>query len=616
MSARAHHAESGWWAHLVWAISLFLCGLGSKLWLIHRSGVSLPYLDQWEAEAGGLYLPWLNHQLTFADLFRPNNEHRIVFTRLLDLGLFLLNRQWDNRVEMVVNALLHSATLAGFGWMLARRLGRPWWPAIWLLLAPVLVLPFDWENTLWGFQSMFYFLLLFSLPAIWLLAGAAPFSMRWWVGSLMCVAALFTMASGFLAAATVLVMVGLETARERKDMRRHLPTVAVCVVIVLAGLWLNAPMPRHYAFAAHSAAELLGSLLRNLSWPLIGSPWFALFNLLPPAVLGWVCWRSRREDLVIEKGILCTGIWTGLQTLALAYARGAGGKPPESRYMDTDSLLMITGGLSIVVLWSRHVGQINLRRWLPAVGAAWAVGIIAGLGWLTQRAAQREIPQKEFDQARLIESTREFLRSDSSEAFMAPDIQVPPLAPMLKLLRDPEIRRILPDCLRDPLEIAPAANQDGTFVKDGFGAKDRPTAGGGCWGSFSTNGLRAEGSWSSLIVKRSALPYLAIPVTGDLGEPGLSLELAGSASDGATPVRPPEIPRGTWRYVYVRAPLGAFQLVAQDHSATAWFGFQAPREVGLLTFWAARFGGAWKFVLGLGIGCWVVALVINLRKRA
>src|SRR5580698_9607098 len=90
--------------HAGWVLSLFLIGLAAKLQLILGSNGSLPYLDQWNGEAGNVFLPHFAHQLSFADLFRAHNEHRIFWTRLLALIELSINGQWDAQFQMVVNA--------------------------------------------------------------------------------------------------------------------------------------------------------------------------------------------------------------------------------------------------------------------------------------------------------------------------------------------------------------------------------------------------------------------------------------------------------------------------------------------------------------------------------
>src|SRR5438309_7871916 len=73
--------------HLGWALSLFLVGLALKLLLLQKCENPLPYLDQWDDEAAHLYIPYFEHQLSVADLFRAHNEHRMFWTRIYNLSL-------------------------------------------------------------------------------------------------------------------------------------------------------------------------------------------------------------------------------------------------------------------------------------------------------------------------------------------------------------------------------------------------------------------------------------------------------------------------------------------------------------------------------------------------
>ena len=91
------------------ACCLFALILGAKLWVVDRFGSDIPNWDQWDAEGTNLFLPYFQHHLDFIDLFKPHNEHRIFFTKALNLGLLLAGGQWDARVQCVANAALHSA---------------------------------------------------------------------------------------------------------------------------------------------------------------------------------------------------------------------------------------------------------------------------------------------------------------------------------------------------------------------------------------------------------------------------------------------------------------------------------------------------------------------------
>src|SRR4051812_26038539 len=98
----------GWWRILA---SVWLCVGACQLWLVARAGTDIPFHDQWDVEGRWLYPAWLDGTLRFAQLFQPHNEHRIVWTYLLDLGLFWADRQWDPLVQMLAGVALR-ATIA------------------------------------------------------------------------------------------------------------------------------------------------------------------------------------------------------------------------------------------------------------------------------------------------------------------------------------------------------------------------------------------------------------------------------------------------------------------------------------------------------------------------
>ena len=69
------------------------------------------------------------------DLFTPHNEHRILFTRLLDLGVIWLNGGWSPLLQMTVNAFLHAGFACALAYGLWVFLGRKNGWLICLLLA-------------------------------------------------------------------------------------------------------------------------------------------------------------------------------------------------------------------------------------------------------------------------------------------------------------------------------------------------------------------------------------------------------------------------------------------------------------------------------------------------
>ena len=320
-TAAGNAARVRWWnfgSNFAWTASLFLAGLGAKLGLICKFGQSFPYLDQWPGEAMELFEPYFSGKSVLLSLIKPHNEHFIFFTRVFDLALLLLNGQWDGLLETAFNAVLHCAGIAGFGWALASLLGKKSWPLLWLVLFLDLALPFAWENTLWGFQSQFYFLIIFSWLTLWLLGLNDAFSARWWLGAFCGLAALFTVASGFLAAAAVMAVTGLAAWKQKAGWRRHLPTWGVCVIIIAFGLGLKMSQPTDHTTEAKSLVDFAQALGKGLAWPWALSPWYSAPQLSANAAIGL-------EMRAFPKGIKTRGI-DDLRHRHLGDVAGAGGR--------------------------------------------------------------------------------------------------------------------------------------------------------------------------------------------------------------------------------------------------------------------------------------------------
>lgn len=152
---------------------LFLTVFGLKLDVIHRFGSDLPRWDQLDAEGLAVFVPLAEGKLRLVDLFRPHNEHRIFWTKLLGLIELKLNGQWDARLQCTVNAALHSLIAVAVFLFARRGLAHRLHAPAFVLIALLFGLPLAWENPIAGFHSQQYFLLGFSFGAIWILAVAA-----------------------------------------------------------------------------------------------------------------------------------------------------------------------------------------------------------------------------------------------------------------------------------------------------------------------------------------------------------------------------------------------------------------------------------------------------------
>jgi hypothetical protein len=602
-------ASGRWWrpgSHFMWAASLFLTALGTKFALILAKGFPLPYHDQWPAEAVEMFIPYLSGKFTLATLFEPHNEHWIIFTRMLDLMLFRLNGQWDSLLEMTCNAVIHCAGMAAFGWLMAVLLGRRSWLVIWPVLVLALAPPFAWENTLWGYQSQFYFLQTFSWLAIWLLATHQPWSARWWLGAASALAADFTMAPGMLASATVVALTVLAAMKER-NWRRQAPIWVVCAMTIGLGILLKESLAVDDVDKAHTAGDLLAALGKSMAWPWVTLPWYAPFNLLPVLLLAWVCFRSTETLKPGEWVILGLAIWTGLQALAAAYARGNGGPGPAWRYLDSLSFIGISGALAAWVLLKQRRPSPRMFPWLGILLACWAVGALAGLAVLTNRAWTVAIPDNVAEHAAQLKASRAWVATGDPRVFLAQpkDMKIAPLA--AQMMTNPHIRAVLPACVREPLTVTESTNIGNAFARSG-GTNSDPDV------KWSSETAREWGTFESEPVKPSSLPYLQIPVQGDLGAEGLSLELVDLKSGAVTGVKPASPPGEEWVNVDMPAPSGEFKILAKDKNGSGWFAFQQPRELGRWSFWTLKLLGCWKCLVVAGLAGWLVNLVGTLRE--
>lgn len=661
-------------------LALFLLVVGARLWLVQHYTTPLPFWDQWSGEGSAIIKPWLEGRLRFVSLFDAHNEHRIFLTRVLVLGLFAANGQWDAQLEMTVNALL----CGGIALVMAAAALR--WCGLFVPRATILVaiglfftLPFGWENTLAGFQSQFYFLLLFSLGALCGLGMHQPFSRGWWLGALSAALACLAMASGFLAAAAVLALRGVRSLRRRAlPDAGELTTGLLCLTLIGVGWTTRVTVPWHAALQAESGPAFLLALGRCLAWPWTGQPWLAFVMQFPLLLLAGnyalTLTRVASEELLEERRgaelLLGVGCWVWLQAMATAYARGGGNQPPPSRYHDFLALGVLVNCFAACALlrrlrraetrarsaWQsnrqpaaargleeflalraiRHFpaacwGLWRLRQreaatrffWKHRAAAAampaWLAVLGIGLARMTGDNFRAELPERRDAYLAQESNVRGYLATGDFARYLAGkpqlDIPYPDVAYLARLLDDPTLRAVLPADVRAPLPLAPATAADNAeatgFAPDGYYPSTDQSAFLPCWGSYTALGEAAQGAWRGRTAAPASLPYLRFAFAGDLGEPGLSFALRDLAAAGRlVDFRPARPPRAHWRIDYLRAPgRGGFEIVASDRSATRWFAFSAPVEVGRWSYWSGwllRRGGA-IFTVGALLGFFLAA---------
>ena len=416
-----------------------------KLVLIRSFGSPVPSYDQWMSQARLIYVPFFDHYLKVRYFWVPHNEHRVVFTRLLNFFLTLANGQWDTRLEMTVNALIHAG-FAGALVAFASRLVRGWGlAAVAAVVVAVFVVPGAWENTLGGFQSAFYFLCWSALGQLWLCTTAKPLDRRWWCGYVVGLMGLGTMGTGFLSSAAVLAILCLGVLRDRRMASRDAGAAILLAGLCAAGAFLlSHHVPGADIYRATSLRVGLGSAAYAFGWPLGRSLAGALCVQAP---LAWLALRliRGRQASAFEWTLLGLGIWGWVQMGALAYTRATAIETP--RYADVFALSLIANTLALVCL-------VGGKRFAPAVLAIWLALLAGGLAGVTTRALADlrdyralETVKAQHIQAFMTTGDVAILRSAPPRELPYPDPDT-----LARMLTNPGLRPMLPRELQAPAD--------------------------------------------------------------------------------------------------------------------------------------------------------------------
>jgi len=372
MTALTNPTHNSFKRFSLWLAALFLVVLGAKLWLVQLYGSPLPLWDQWY-EAELFFRPWVEGHLTWQAFFAPDNGHRIFFTRLLDLIVIRLNGRWEPLLQMTVNAFIHTTFVCGLAFCLWDFLGRKNGWFVCFLLVPFFALPYAGENAIWAI-TLEYFLDIFSIATLVALGFAKPGSRWWWLGLAAAFSGLFTKASGLLAPVTVGGLMILRAIKHRRIERRNLITLGLCLAVVGLSMALGISAEGDRPLRAHTLVEFTSALVRNLTWLFFDAPGMACLIFLPLVLLIALYFRPNFQESRAAELLLGLGLWSVLQSAALAYGRANYGDIfPISRYLDVLNIFVIASLFASVLLaqfWLRGAFSIKFTLFPPLVFSA------------------------------------------------------------------------------------------------------------------------------------------------------------------------------------------------------------------------------------------------------
>jgi hypothetical protein len=345
------------------------------LFLILRHGVNVPYWDQWELV--GPLAALAEGGLAWSALFEQQNEHRMVFPKMVMLALAPLTR-WNAVAEMLVGFGLQVASLALLIALL-RPVVRDAAPSVRIWSAfTVSTMVFSLaqhENWLWGWQIQWFLSLFACVAAVALATWSldSPKSILYVAGAMIAAAVCqFSIASGaalWPICAAILVF----HPHRRFVLPAWIAAAAGSIIIYLAGYIPPAHHPSALAAVEHPLRFFL-YLGGYLSGPLgrtaaIGHVAAAAFVVL--AVLAIVRRRIEPALVVPWIAIACFGganaVLTGIGRVGFGSSQAL-----SSRYVTMALTLSVSlVPLGILALRTRTAEfTFDARRISGILGAA------------------------------------------------------------------------------------------------------------------------------------------------------------------------------------------------------------------------------------------------------
>lgn len=425
-------------------LATLLLIVAARLYFVGTFGVSLPYWDQWDAEGDFLLRPWIEGRLKLRELWQPHNEHRIFPTRLFSLLIFNFTGVWDNLIEARVNILLASCIPAMILLFLMRQkaLHGPRWLILIVIIAQF-SLPFSYENLLVGFQSQFYFLIIFTILAI-ILATIYPDSPGAMAGvAVLSWLSVLTMGSGIITPVAVAGVFVLQSIQKRQINRKQVLLAVLLAGLAAAGYSIIPQIEANHIYRARNLSDMWNALQLILAWPVLKS-WPAAVVLWIPglAMVPWLL-RTRalsRADLFMAGCVM----WSLAQTLAIAYGRGQSMGSVSSRYTELFTIGLI-GNAWFAVRFMEAMVKNRRIVWLGAV-----FFVVFVWGHISRFEHDMKNVHESYGNSLKQESNvRKYLKTGDPSVLVQPQFEIPyPDSIRLRsLLDNPTIRPILPSYL-------------------------------------------------------------------------------------------------------------------------------------------------------------------------
>lgn len=341
--------------------------------------LDFPFWDQWELVP--LLAKIHDGSLGWSDLVAPHNEHRILFPRLLMLGLALMSR-WNVRWEQAASLLCAGALCTMLLRVVIARLRVLQWSRgmIWLSSATVVVGLFSlnqWQNWSFGWQCQIFMSVLAVITGFTLLSHPRRGAIRLVFAILAGIVATFSFGNGILFWPVGLMLLWMSRGESRlKGILMVWCALSVAMVAINWGAHKES-FPSLRAIIPHFFTAIGAPLFPYHVGAAIGAGMVGLIG---------AAWLFRRKPDPLALAFVLYAVGTAL---LLAFARGGEGAEQalSSRYITCTQFFWI--GLMFQMISVGPVRQWVLLGTCVIWGFLMAAGSAYGILKWTERHEYR-----------------------------------------------------------------------------------------------------------------------------------------------------------------------------------------------------------------------------------
>ena len=331
-------------------------GIVPLLALVLRRAVDLPFWDEWEW-ADLVYAAHL-HTLTFAQVWAPHNEHRILVSNAILLALDAAGG-WNVTREEIVSLVVLALTQLVVWLLIRRTVPRDRRGICFLMSTFVLLGLAQYENLEWGFQMAWFICDLGLVVAVWALTIPRRGPGAVFVAIFAATVASLSSSQGLIVWPAGLIAIGL--IPRRSVLTAIAWAVAGVCVSAVARAGVSAGGPGHVGFAhpgilATYAMIYLGAPLAVS----FGPAWAVLAGVSLVAAVTALAARALRGSPALRVRLapwLAVAAYPLLCAAVTATGRGGFGvvQALSSRYTSIAALawVAVIAGFSVAMPWRR-----------------------------------------------------------------------------------------------------------------------------------------------------------------------------------------------------------------------------------------------------------------------